>query len=77
MHRLLRPRVGVDHARCGAAPGELDARIRLALQASVRSSQLSAGPVLIDEESYQASVGGESMMTTMSSESLRASDCIR
>ena len=53
-----------DFISSEAGPGEFEARIRLALHAGAVGTTLSAGPVLIDEDAYLASVGGQQLDLT-------------
>lgn len=53
-----------DFLLADAGPAEFEARIRLLLQASPVSATLSAGPVVIDEDAYVATVGGQPLDLT-------------
>ncbi len=53
-----------DFILAEATPAEFEARIRHLLTAGSGSTKLTAGPVVIDEDAYLASVGGEPLDLT-------------
>ncbi|MGB3956405.1 MAG: response regulator transcription factor [Brooklawnia sp.] len=53
-----------DFVLADAEPAEFEARIRLLLQAEPVTKTLSAGPVVVDEDAYFATVGGQPLDLT-------------
>lgn len=62
---VLAPDWGMaDFVLAEASPGEVEARLRMAMRTEQASGRIECGPLVVDESAYTASVGGHALELT-------------